>query len=206
METVLDVYQRPYDAENPVVNLDESPKQLIGEVQQKFKDKKGIEYYDYEYKRNGVVDLIMIAEPKAGKRKVLVKDNHNRITYAKVIQHIAEEMYPKAKRITLVEDNLSAHKMSALYEILKPERARAIIERFEVIRTPKHGSWLNIAEIELNVITKQGLSKRVDNKIELERQVKNWYEQRNQKSSKVDWQFQTKDARIKLKRLYPKTN
>ncbi len=204
MESVLEVYQRPYDPTNPVVNLDESPKQLIGEVKQKFIDKKGVEYFDYEYQRNGVADLIMIAEPKAGKRKVLVRDNHNRITYAKVIQHIADEMYPKAKKITLIEDNLSSHKLSALYEIMDPAKARAMIERFEIVRTPKHGSWLNIAELELSIITRQGLTKRVGSKPELERQVKNWYEVRNKKTSKVNWQFQSKDARIKLKTLYPK--
>jgi len=204
MEAVLDVYQRPYDAANPVVNLDESPKQLIGETKEKFTDSKGVVHYDYEYKRNGVADLIMIAEAKAGKRQVLVKDNHNRITYAKVIQYIAEQLYPKAKKITLIEDNLSAHKMSALYEILPAEKARAIIKRFEVIRTPKHGSWLNIAEIELNVLTKQGLEQRIASKQSLIKQVKNWCGQRNDKASKVNWQFKTKDARIKLKSLYPK--
>lgn len=204
MESVLDVYQRPYDPENPVINLDESPKQLIGEVKKGFKDSKGVEYFDYEYKRNGVADIIMIAEPKAGKRIALVKDNHNSITYAKVIKYIAEELYPKAKKITLVEDNLSSHKMSALYEIMEPEKARSIIKRMEVVRTPKHGSWLNIAEIELNVLIKQGLSKRINNKTELEKQVESWYKERNKKVSKVKWHFTTKDARIKLATLYPK--
>lgn len=204
MEEVLSVYERPYDPQHPVVNLDESPKQLIGEAHQSFTDKNGVTYQDYEYKRNGVVDMYMLTEPKAGWRKVLVKDNHNRLTYAEVVRHLAEDIYPDAPKITLVEDNLSAHKLSALYEILPSERARAIVERIELVRTPKHGSWLNIAEIELSVLTRQGISDRIPSKNELEKKVELWYQQRNLKASKVNWLFTTKDARVKLKRLYPK--
>lgn len=204
MEQVLDVYQRPYDPDNPVVNLDESPRQLISEVREGFTDSHGVEYFDYEYAREGVVDLYMILEAKAGRREVLVKDNHNRFSYAEAIIHIAEEMYSEAKQITLVEDNLSAHKLSALYEVLPADRARSIVERIEVVRTPKHGSWLNVAELELNVLTRQGLPRRVATKEALRQQVAAWYEKRNDKAATVDWQFTTRDARIKLKRLYPK--
>lgn len=203
MEAVLDVYERPYDERHPVVNLDESPKQLISHVKKPFKDSKGVEHYDYEYAREGVASMYMICEALSGIRKVLVKENHTAKTYAQVLAHIAEDMYPEAKKITIIEDNLSAHKLAALYEIYAPERARAIASRLEVVRTPKHGSWLNIAECELSVLTRQGLDLRVPSKEVLIDQVTKWYKTRNEKNSKVDWQFTTKQARIKLKKLYP---
>ena len=206
MEQVLAVYERAYDEQYPVVCLDESPKQLVSEVRSSFTDSKGIIHQDYEYKRQGVVDVYMIVEPLRGYRKVLVEENHQAKTYAKTLAHIVEEMYPKAEKITLVEDNLTAHKVAALYEVFEPQRARSIIERLEVVRTPAHGSWLNIAECELSVLTRQGLQKRVASKEEVTQQAQNWYEKRNNKSAKVDWQFKTKDARIKLKRLYPSIN
>ena len=203
MEQVLDVYARPYDPERPVINLDESPRQLISEVRPGFIDHQGVAHYDYEYAREGVADVYMILEAKAGQRAVLIKDNHNRFSYAETILHIAEQMYPDAKRITLVEDNLSAHKLSALYEVLPPPRARSIIERIEVVRTPKHGSWLNVAELELSVLARQALPQRVATKEALRQQVTAWCQARNHKATPVDWQFTTQDARIKLKRLYP---
>lgn len=204
MEQVLAVYQRPYDVKYPVVCLDESPKQLISEVRQPFTDEQGIEYIDYEYGREGVADMYMMIEPLGGRREVRIEKNHNRFTYAQVVAYIAEKMYPEAEKITLIEDNLSAHKLSALYEVFSPERAQAIIQRLEVVRTPAHGSWLNIAECELSVLTRQALSKRIADKHTLIKQVQAWYEQRNDKQVNVNWQFKTKDARIKLKRLYPK--
>lgn len=145
--------------------------------------------------------MYMIVEALAGRREVLIEEDHSSQTYAKVIAHIVEEMYPNAQKITLVEDNLSAHKRSALYEVYAPERARRIIQKLELVRTPKHGSWLNIAECELSVLTRQGLKERVADKETLEQQVNNWYRQRKQK--KVNWQFTTKEARVKLKQLYP---
>lgn len=205
MEQVLDVYERPYDAAHPVVCLDESPRQLIREVRPGFVDAQGVTYEDYEYSRHGVADLYMVVEPKAGHRQVVVKENHNRLSYAEVLLHIAETMYADAKRITLVEDNLSAHKLSALYEIVSAERARGIVERLEVVRTPTHGSWLNVAELELSVLSRQGLSRRVGTVEELGQQVRAWYKKRNDRGAAVDWQFTTADARVKLKRLYPKT-
>jgi len=202
MEEVLDVYARPYNPNNPVVCFDESPKQLISECRRPFSDSKGIAYTDYEYKREGTVDLYMIAEPLGGRREVVVKDKHTRLDWAEVIAYIAEQMYPSAEKITLVQDNLSAHKKSALYEIFTPERP-AIIERIEFVNTPKHGSWLNIAECELSVLTRQALNGRTSSKDEMIKKVANWYEARNKNISKVDWQFTTKNARVKLKRLYP---
>jgi hypothetical protein len=203
MEAVLDVYERPYDPLYPVVNLDESPKQLISEVRQSFVDSQGVIHEDYEYAREGVTDIYMIVEALAGRREVHIEDDHSSQTYAKIVAHIAEQMYPEAKIITLVEDNLSAHKLSALYEIFDAQRARRIIQRIEIIRTPKHGSWLNIAESELSILIRHGLKKRTPDKETLKRDAKAWYERRNEKENKVNWRFRTKDARIKLKQLYP---
>ena len=203
MEEVLDVYARPYDPDAPVVGLDESPKQLISERRESFTDAHGVEHVDYEYTREGMANLYMVVEPLAGKREVLVKDRHTRLDWAEVIAHVVEDMYPTARKVTLIQDNLSAHKKSALYELFEPERARAIVEKLEFVYTPKHGSWLNVAECELSVLTRQGLKDRVEGKEELIRQATTWYAVRNEKTAKVDWQFTTKDARIKLKRLYP---
>ena len=203
MEQVLDVYERPYDPLYPVVNLDESPKQLISETRNKFMDSKGTVYEDYEYKREGVVDMYMIVEALAGRREVHVEDNHSGLTYAKIIAYIVEEMYKDAIKVTVIEDNLSAHKLACLYELYEPQRARAIIRKLEIVRTPKHGSWLNIAECELSVLIRQGIKKRTPSKEALEADVKAWYERRNEKQKKVNWQFRTKDARVKLKKSLP---
>jgi len=203
MEQVLDVYERPYDPLYPVVNLDESPKQLISETRKKFMDSQGVIYEDYEYKREGVADMYMIVEALAGRREVHIEDDHSGLTYAKIIAHIVEQMYKDAIKVTIVEDNLSAHKLACLYELYEPQRARNIIKKLEIIRTPKHGSWLNIAESELSVLIRQGIKKRTPSKVALEKDVKAWYERRNEKQSKVNWQFRTKDARVKLKNLYP---
>jgi hypothetical protein len=203
MEEVLDVYERPYDEHHPVVCVDESPHQLISEIKPGFIDSQGNRYTDYEYKREGVVDLYMICEPLRGKREIKVKANHDRLKWAEVIRYVAEEMYPEAKKITIINDNLAAHKPSALYEILPASRAREILRRIEFVHTPKHGSWLNVAENELSVLKRVGLAKRVGSQDELEKQISEYQERRNRKEVKVDWQFTTKDARIKLKRLYP---
>lgn len=203
MEAVLDVYERPYEEDNPVVCLDESPQQLVREVRAGFTDAKGVEYQDFEYKREGVADLYLVCEPLQGRREIFVKENHNRLNWAEVIRVIAEEMYPQAARITLVQDNLSAHKPSALYEILPAEQARAILRRIEFVATPKHGSWLNMAEIELGVLKRVGLATRVGSRSELEKQIAAYQTARQTKPTKINWQFTTKDARVKLKRLYP---
>jgi transposase len=203
MEAVLDVYERPYDPANPVICLDESPKQLISELRKPFMDSKGVFHEDYEYRREGVRDIYMVCEPLAGWREVHIRDGHDSLTYAGIIRHIAEDVHPHAQRITLVEDNLSAHKLSSLYRIMEPQKARSIISRIEVVRTPRHGSWLNIAECELSVLLKHGLKKRTPSEEQLMADAKAWYEKRNSLQKGVNWQFTTKDARIKLKRLYP---
>lgn len=203
MEAVLDVYERGYDENNPVIGLDESPKQLISEVRTGFTDSKGVVYHDFEYKRQGVADLYMVCEPLMGKRKIMVKENHNRLSWAEVIRVIAEEMYPEAKKITIVQDNLAAHKASALYEIMPAEQARTILRRLELVHTPKHGSWLNVAEIELGVLKRVGIAQRVGSREELEKQAEAYQTARNGKQVKVNWHFTTSNARVKLKRLYP---
>ncbi len=203
MEAVLDVYERPYDPNHPVICLDESPKQIISETKKSYIDSKGVVHQDYEYKREGVKTMYMIVEPLGGYREVHVEDDHTSLTYAKLIRDLVEKTYSTANKITLVEDNLSAHKLSALYEIMPAKRAREIVKKIEVVRTPVHASWLNIAECELSVLSRQGLKNRIKDENQLNQEVKAWNEHRNKKQKGVDWQFTTKDARIKLKRLYP---
>ena len=203
MEDVLEVYARPYDPKNPVVCLDESPKQLVSELRKPYMDKHGIKHEDCEYKREGATELVMITEPLGNRREVRVEDNHNGVTWALIIAHIVEVMYPYADLVTLVMDNLSSHKIYNLYKVFEPQRARAIMKKLEIVYTPKHGSWLNIAECELSVLSRQALQKRFATKQEVEQQVQAWAQNRNQKQKGVDWQFTTKDARIKLKKLYP---
>lgn len=203
MEEVLEVYQRPYDPLRPVVCLDEARRQLISETRQGFTDNKGVQHVDYEYRREGVAEVFMVCELLAGRRQVVVTDSHNSQEWARVVGRIVEDWYADCERITLVQDNLSAHRKAALYEIFEPGRARAILSKVEFVYTPKHGSWLNVAEIELSVLTRQGLTPRVGSQVEFEHQVAAWVTRRNDKLSKVDWQFTAADARIKLKRLYP---
>lgn len=203
MEDVLEVYARPYNAENPVVCLDESPKQLVSELRKSYIGKDGTKYEDSEYKREGAAELVMVTEPLGAKREVLVKDDHTGVTWALVIAHILERMYPAAKLVTIVMDNLSSHKVHNLYKAFAPQRAREIRDRLEIVYTPKHGSWLNIAECELSVLSRQALKKRFASKEALEKQVRDWAQNRNKGQKGVDWQFTTDDARIKLKHLYP---
>ena len=203
MEDVLEVYARPYNPENPVVCMDESPKQLVSEVRQSYMDKYGVKHEDSEYKREGAAEIVMINEPLGNRREVRVEDNHRGTTWALIIAYIVEIMYPHAKLVTLVMDNLSSHKVHNLYKVFEPQRARAIMKKLEIVYTPKHGSWLNIAECELSVLSRQALQKRFATKQELENQVKAWANKRNDKQKGVDWQFTTADARIKLKKLYP---
>ena len=204
MEEVLDVYERPYNESCPVICLDESPHQLISEARESFVDSKGVKHVDYEYRREGVVDIFMIAEPKAGKRFIQVKDSHNSHHWAKVVAFIAEELHPDATCITLVQDNLTAHRKAALYEVFEAERARAILRRIEFVHTPKHGSWLNMAEIELSVLNRVALKQRIGNKQQLQKQIKAYLKEKNKTVTRINWQFTTKDARTKLKKLYPK--
>jgi hypothetical protein len=203
MERVLDVYARPYDPARPVVCLDETRKQLVAEVRAPFTDAHGVRYEDYEYERNGVATLYMATEPLGGWREVRVEEGQDRLTWARVVGRLVEGAYAEAERVTLIQDNLSAHTEAALYEVYAPERARAILRRLEVVNTPKHGSWLNIAEIELSVLARQALACRIGSQEELEAVVRAWSLARTAAQKGVDWQFTTAEARVKLARLYP---
>lgn len=203
MEDVLEVYKRPYNPTHPVVCFDESPKQLVSELRASYTDEKGTKYEDCEYKREGATEIFMITEPLGSRREVLVEDDHCGITWAKTMAYITETMYPDSTKITLIMDNLSSHKKHNLYKVFEPQRARAIIDKIEFVYTPKHGSWLNIAECELSVLSRQALDRRFANKEEVRIQIQTWANQRNNKQKGVNWQFKTEDARIKLKRLYP---
>ena len=207
MENVLDVYKRPFDQNNPVVCMDESPKQLIGETKVPIKMSRGTEKrIDYEYKRNGVCNIFIANEPLAGKRYVKITERKTKKDWAEFIREVAEKEYPHANKITLVMDNLNTHKASSLYEAFPPEEAKRIWDRFEFVYTPKHGSWLNMAEIELNVLNGQCLNRRIDNLEEVQSEVNAWKTHRNNMNAEINWRFETKDARIKLKRLYPSIN
>jgi hypothetical protein len=204
MEDVLEVYKRAYDPKRPVVCLDETSKQLIGEVQTPVPAAPGqLAHYDYEYVRNGVANLFMIFEPLAGQRDVEVTDRRTKKDWALCVRKIADEMYPDAEVIVLVEDNLNTHSPASLYEAFEPAEAKRLTDRFEFHYTPKHGSWLDMAEIELGILRRQCLSRRIDNIDDLRREAKAWEMARDTAGSKVNWQFTTETARIKLKRLYP---
>lgn len=200
---VLDVYKRPYDAMFPVICMDESPKQLIGETKLPIPPSSGQPVkYDYEYKRNGVCNIFMSCEPLAGKRMVKITETKTKKDWSHFLEDIAAQ-YSHAKKITLVMDNLNTHTAGSLYETFEPDVARTLLNRFDFIFTPKHGSWLNMAEIELNVLTGQCLNRRLEKIEDVEKEAEAWQSYRNNKNAKVNWQFTTNDARIKLKRLYP---
>ena len=204
MEDVLEVYKRPYDPKRPMVCLDETSKQLIGEVQTPVPAAPGqVAHYDYEYVRNGVANIFMICEPLAGQRDVEVTDHRTRKDYAECLRKIADEMYPHAEVVVLVQDNLNTHSPASLYEAFEPAEAKRLTDRFEFHYTPKHGSWLDMAEIELGILGRQCLSRRIDNVQDLCREAKAWEAARNATATKVNWQFTTTDARKKLRRLYP---
>lgn len=204
MEDVLEVYHRPYDEKKPVVCLDEASKQLVGETVRPIPPDPGQpERFDYEYVRNGTANLFMLSEPLAGWRHVMVTDRRTAKDFAEVLRWLAEDVYPEAEQIVLVMDNLNTHKLASLYEAFEPDQARRIAERFEVHHTPRHGSWLNVAEIELSVLARQCLDRRIESQNELLKELEPWEVERNDRSVGVDWRFTTADARIKLRRLYP---
>ena len=206
MEDVLEVYKRPYDPKRPVVCLDETSKQLIGEVQTPVLSAPGqVAHYDYEYVRNGVANIFMISEPLAGQRDVEVTDRRTKKDYGQCLRKIADEMYPEAEAIVLVQDNLNTHSPASLYEAFVPEEAKRLADRFEIHYTPKHGSWLNMAEIELSILARQCLNRRIPDEMTLRQEVSAWQACRNTKAGKVDWRFTPTDARVKLKHLYPST-
>ncbi len=204
MENVLAVYTRPFDATRPVVCFDEKSKQLVGEICKPIPAVPGeAERHDYEYVRNGTANLFIMVEPLRGWRRVNVTKRRTKLDFAGQMKELVDVHYPKASKLTLVMDNLNTHRMSCLYEAFAPEEARRIIEKIEVVHTPRHGSWLNMAECELSVLEKQCLGERVGDEPTLRERINLWNVDRNQRSKKIDWQFQTADARINLRRLYP---
>ena len=203
MEDVLDVYKRSYDPEFPVVCMDETPRQLIKETRMPIRITRGnLERHDYEYERCGVYTIFMASEPLAGKRMTRVTERRTKSDWAEFIRELADH-YQQAKRITLVMDNLNTHSAGSLYETFPPEEAKHIRDRFEFIYTPKHGSWLNIAEIELNVLIRQCLNRRIACIEQVRASVSAWQIHRDNLNARVCWQFTTRDARVKLRRLYP---
>jgi len=205
MENVLEAYQRPYDPRFPLICMDELSKQLTLETQTPLPAKPGHpECFDYEYVRNGTVNIFAFTEPLTGWRHIAVTDQRTRTDWAHEIRKLVDVHRPHAERITLVMDNLNTHSLGSLYEAFPPQEARRIIHRIEVVHTPKHGSWLNMAEIELNVLTRQCLARRIPDKQTAIDETRAWQKKRNGKQARIDWQFTADDARIKLKHLYPK--
>ena len=204
MEDVLDVYTRPYDPRRPQVCLDETSVQLVGEKRKPLPTAPGRPArVDYEYERNGVCALFMLNEPLRGWREVVVADQRTAVDFAHVVQHLVDVHYPEADKILLVMDNLNTHTPGSLYEAFDPVEARRLTDKLEVHYTPKHASWLNMAETELAVLTTQCLDRRIPDKVTLTDEVTAWMHDRNVEQCTIDWRFTTPDARIKLKRLYP---
>lgn len=204
MEDVLDVYHRPYDPDHPVVCMDESSKQLIGEVHTPIPAAPGHpKLIDDEYVRNGVAEIFMEVEPLAGRRHVAITERRTRIDWARHIKSLLEDRYPEAEKVVLVMDNLNTHSVASLYQAFTPEVARRLARRLEIHYTPKHGSWLNIAEIELSALKRQCLANRIPSLEQMTAATCAWEYDRNNRGTKVNWQFTTDDARQKLRRLYP---
>jgi hypothetical protein len=204
MEDILDVYQRPFDARRPLVAIDEVPKQLVGETRAPLPAAPGQPArYDYEYVRNGTANLFMVFQPLTGWRHVEVTERRTAQDFAELLRWLVEDVHAQAEKVVLVVDNLNTHTPACLYEAFAPERARAIAAKLEWHYTPKHGSWLNVAEVELAALAKQCLGRRIASIAELRRQVAAWEEERNERFVEVKWRFTTADARIKLHRLYP---
>ena len=204
MEDVLDVYKRPYDPKHPVVCMDEQPTQLIKETRQRIAAKPGqTERYDYEYERNGTAVIFLFAEPLVGKRVVNVRKRRTAIDWAEEVKELLDTVYPDAEKVILVCDNLNTHKPASFYKAFPPAEARRLLNRLEIHYTPKHGSWLNIAEIELSALTRQCLNRKISDFEMLQQQIQIWCQNKNNEQNAINWQFTTKDARIKLKKLYP---
>ena len=204
MEDVLDVYELPFDPTRPIVCMDEKPYQLLGDAREPLPMRPGdTKKIDSEYVRNGTCSIFAFIEPLGGKHHVSVREHRTATDWAEEIRYLAEEVYPDAEKIILVMDNLNTHKPASLYKAFPPEVARRILRRLEIHYTPKHGSWLDIAEIELNVMTRQCLDRRIDNITDLRSELEAWEDERNKNQATVNWQFRTADARIKLSSLYP---
>ena len=204
MEDVLDVYKRPYDPKRPMVCLEETSKQRVGETRTPVPSAPGREArYDSEYVRHGTANLFMMFEPLAGKRRVKVTEQRTKKDWSRWVKELVDEEYPEAEKILLVMDNLNTHAAASLYETFPPAEAKRIADRLEIHYTPKHGSWLDMAEIELGILDRQCLDRRIADAGRLRREVAAWERERNGRSTQVNWRFTTADARIKLKRLYP---
>jgi hypothetical protein len=204
MEQVLEVYKRPVDRDYPVVCMDETSVQCVKDVRPGLPGKPGqIARYDVEYERNGVAHLIQFYAPFIGWRRIDIADNHAALQWAQGVRRLVENDFPHAKRITLVMDNLNTHSGASLYKAFEPQVARALLSKLEFVYTPKHGSWLNIAESEFSVLSRQCFDRRLPDMAAVENEVNAWTTARNQAAMTVDWQFTTEDARIKLKQLYP---
>ena len=204
MEDVLDVYALPYDPKRPVVCFDESPVQLIAETRKPLPPKPGQpERFDYEYKRNGTRNLFFFFQPLAGWRHVLIREHRTKVDYAYAMRYLVDELFPEADVVVVVQDNLNTHTPAALYEAFEPAEAKRILDRLEFHYTPKHGSWLNMVEIELGILSEQCLNARIPDEETLRCKVKAWERARNERRATVNWRFSTSDARVKLSRLYP---
>jgi len=204
MEEVLDIYELPYNPARPVVCLDEKSKSLIGEMRQALPPQPGqAARYDYEYVRNGTRNLFVMVEPLAGWRKVWVSQQRTRKDYAEVIKWLVDEQYREAEKIVIVQDNLNTHSPASLYEAFEPAEARRILKRVEFHFTPKHGSWLNMAEIEIGIFDRMALKRRIADEATLAQKVQALEAERNAKQAKIEWRFTSTQARIKLQRLYP---
>jgi len=207
MESVLEVYQTPYNAAFPVVCTDESTKQLVKETVIPIPPQPGQpEQVDYEYERNGTANLFMVCEPIMGWRRVEVTERRTAVDYAHLLQALVDLDYPDAAKIRVVQDNLNTHSPASLYKAFEPGEAQRILKRLEFCHTPKHGSWLNMAEIELSVLSRQCLDRRIADFSTLKTEVEAWQEKRNREKTWIDWRFTTADARVKLHRLYPSIN
>jgi len=204
MEDILRLYKQPVNPKKPLICMDETTKQLVKEVICPIPAAPGIPArYDHEYERNGVCDLFMFYEPFRGKRYVSVTDHRTRVDWALEIKNLLDHHYPNAEKVTLVMDNLNTHSGASFYEAFPPDEARRLLDRLEIHYTPKHGSWLNIAEIELRIVSTQCLNRRIPDKKTLKRELATWQKDHNVLKSKIDWRFSVDDARIKLRRLYP---
>jgi hypothetical protein len=204
MEEVLDLYQQPYDPDYPVVNMDEKPVQLIEETRTPIPATPGKPMrYDYEYERKGTASIFLFTEPLSGWRRVEAQPQRTAKQWAHQVQELLDEDYPKAQQVLLVCDNLNTHKIASLYETFEPAEARRLARRLDIRYTPKHGSWLNIAEVELSVLNSQCLDRRIADLETMQNEIKAWEQERNSQQKGVDWRFTTEKARIRLKRLYP---
>lgn len=204
MEEVLDVCQRPYDANRPLLCLDEASKQLVAETRKALGVKPGTpKRVDAEYRRCGTASVFMISAPLEGKRHVRVREQRTRKDFAAVILEVCDVLYPTAERIVLVMDNLNTHNAASLYEAFEPSQARRLAEKLEIHYTPKHGSWLNMAEIELSILSRQCMNDYFESRKQLQERIVPWERSRNERQVGINWRFTTADARIKLKRLYP---